>query len=37
MTDWISLKQDESYTISGIPIGTDYEITEKEKPTDGSS
>lgn len=36
MTDWISLKQDESYTISGIPIGTDYEITE-EKPTDGSS
>ncbi len=34
-TDWISLKQDESYTISGIPIGTDYEITE-EKPTDGS-
>ena len=34
-TDWISLKQGESYTISGIPIGTDYEITE-EKPTDGS-
>ena len=30
------LKQGESYTISGIPIGTDYEITEV-KPTDGSS
>ena len=32
----ISLKQGESYTISGIPIGTDYEITE-EIPKDGSS
>ena len=32
----ISLKQGESKTISGIPIGTDYEITE-EIPEDGSS
>mgnify|MGYP000841323282 FL=1 len=31
----ISLKQGKSYTITGIPIGTDYEITEK--PTDDSS
>ena len=31
----ISLKQGKSYMITGIPIGTDYEITEK--PTDDSS
>ncbi len=36
ITTEIPLKQGESYTISGIPIGTDYEITEV-KPTDGSS
>ena len=30
------LKQGESYTISGIPLGTDYEIIE-DKPKDGTS
>ena len=32
----LSLKKGKSHTITGIPIGTDYEITE-EKPTDGTT
>ena len=36
ITTTCTLKQGESYSISGIPLGTDYEITEVEL-TDGSS
>ena len=36
ITTEIRLKQEKSHTITGIPIGTDYEIIE-EKPTDGTS
>ena len=36
ITTEIPLKQGESYTITGIPIGTDYEITEV-KPADGTT
>lgn len=36
ITTTFTLKEGKSHTISGIPIGTDYEIIE-EKPTDGSS
>ena len=36
ITTEIPLKQGESYTIMGIPIGTDYEITEV-KPADGTT
>ena len=36
ITTTCTLKQGESYTISGIPLGTDYEITEV-KPTDGTT
>ena len=36
ITTTFTLKEGKSYTISGIPIGTDYEITEG-KLTDGSS
>lgn len=35
ITTTCTLKQGESYTISGIPLGTDYEITEE--PTDGTT
>lgn len=35
ITTTCTLKQGKSYTISGIPLGTDYEITEK--PTDGTT
>ena len=36
ITTEIRLKQGQSHTITGIPIGTDYEITEV-KPTDGTT
>lgn len=36
ITTTFTLKEGKSHTISGIPIGTDYEIIE-EKPTDGTS
>ncbi|MFQ9032537.1 MAG: DUF5979 domain-containing protein [Waltera sp.] len=36
MTTESRLKQGQSHTIKGIPIGTDYEITEV-KPKDGTS
>ena len=36
ITETFTLNVGESHKISGIPIGTDYEIIE-EKPTDGSS
>ena len=36
ITTEIRLKQGQSHTIRGIPIGTDYEITEV-KPTDGTT
>ena len=36
ITTEIRLKQGKSHTITGIPIGTDYEITEV-KPTDGTT
>ena len=36
ITTTFTLKEGKFHTISGIPIGTDYEIIE-EKPTDGTS
>ena len=36
ITTTFTLKEGKSHTISGIPIGTDYEITEV-KPTDGTT
>ena len=36
ITTTFTLKEGNTHTISGIPIGTDYEIIE-EKPTDGTS
>ena len=36
ITTTVNLKKGKSHTITGIPIGTDYEITEV-KPTDGTT